>query len=118
MARDVPPDAWETAKSEVRAILTDVARECGLVTYAGLAASLRAVRLHPHAPAVARLLREVSTEDHERGRGMRSALVVFKSGGRPGAGFFALARELGMDVSDRDAFWRGELAKVYADWAP
>ena len=118
MALEVPPDAWETAKAEVRAILVDVARKRDLITYAGLVVSLRTVRLRPHDPAVARLLREVSTDDHERGRGMRSALVVFRAGGRPGAGFFSLARELGMDISDRDAFWRRELARVYADWMP
>jgi hypothetical protein len=112
----ISPADWAAAKSEVRAILADVARQRGLISYSALVEAIEAVRLDRHDAAVARLLREVSTDDRAHGRGMRSALVVLSARGRPGAGFFALARSLGEDVSDPDAFWRRELVRVYADW--
>ena len=91
---EIAPDQWQAAVREAGAILAAVAREGGLITYAGLARRLRSVILAPGDATLARLLREVSTGDHAAGRGMRSALVVFKHRGRPGAGFFDSKRRL------------------------
>jgi len=64
------------------------------------------------------ILGEISTAEHEAGRGMLSVVVVHKSGdGMPGAGFLELARSLGRDTGDRVEFWASELDRVYRTWA-
>lgn len=58
------------------------------------------------------LLRSVSVAEDEAGRGLLSAVVVQSSSGRPGAGWFRLAAERGRDVTDPDAAWQAERAKL------
>ena len=49
---------------------------------------------------------------------MLTVVVVHKHGDQmPGPGFFQLARTLGHDTRDREAFWIGELDKVYRAWS-
>jgi hypothetical protein len=63
-------------------------------------------------------LGEISTAEHNQGRGMLSVVVVYKHGEQmPGPGFFELARGLGHRVRDETEFWIEELQKVYAVWA-
>jgi hypothetical protein len=64
------------------------------------------------------LLDEVSRYEHAQGRPVLSVVVVHADGdGRPGDGFFTLARELGkFDGVDKDAFFFTELNAAYAAW--
>jgi hypothetical protein len=63
------------------------------------------------------LLAEVSTEEHESGRGLLSVIVVHKYGDKePGSGFYDLADQLGFDVTDPEAFWISEFTKVTEYW--
>ena len=94
-----------------------VRRKQRVPTLKELVAKITAAPLGPHDHATAWLLGEVSTGDHEAGRGMRSSLVLSKETSEPGTGFFALAEQLGKDVSDPMKFWVTEMNKVYADWA-
>ena len=97
-----------------RAILEEVAAAGTTITYADLAAALREAG-HPieaDDPALGPMLGRISTQDDSRGRGMLSAVVVRRDGGRPGGGFFRLAEQLGRDVSNRHACWAAELARV------
>lgn len=58
------------------------------------------------------MLGEVSTAEHEAGRGMLSKVVVHKHGDqKPGPGFFQLARPMGHETKDREVFWMGELVR-------
>ena len=109
---------WEKAKDEAREALTEIARpDQGLtITYSALTKRISAITIEPHSYAMAALLGEISTDDHDHGLGMRSALVVSAVDGRAGSGFFALARQLGEMVADEDDFWLRELKKVHADW--
>ncbi len=61
----------------------------------------------------------ISKNEIEQGRPMMSAIVVGVSG-KPGAGFFNLARELGVlsEGEDEEVFWRAECEKIYAEWKP
>ena len=69
----------------------------------------------------AKLLGEISEDEHSAGRPMLSALVV---SGRaiPAATFFALARRLGKlastDPADEMTFWMSEKNSVYDTWNP
>lgn len=62
---------------------------------------------------------EISREEMEHGRPMLSAIVVGTSG-KPGGGFFGLAKQLGKLTSDdpdeQAAFWRSEKQAVHDTW--
>ena len=63
------------------------------------------------------LLDEVSRYEHGQGRPQLSVVVVREDIGRPGEGFFTLAKELGkFDGVDEDAFFVEELKAVHAEW--
>jgi hypothetical protein len=61
----------------------------------------------------------ISEDEVQHGRPMLSALTVTVEG-KPGDGFFALAKDLGKLKSDhpydRDAFWEAEKRTVYQIW--
>lgn len=65
------------------------------------------------------LLGEISDDEHANGRPMLSAIAV-NTQGKPGSGFFALARDLGklQDATPEgeQQFWEKEKAAVYATW--
>ena len=68
---------------------------------------------------IGHLVGEISEDEVNAGRPMLSAAVVNTSG-KPGPGFFKLARHLGrLDSEDRTAetrFWQTELRAVYDAW--
>lgn len=102
-------------ESLLRAHLIAVARRRETTTYA---AAGRAVGLNVHDPAdrerLATLLRAISTAEHAAGRPMLTAVVVLQGRGRPGRGFFNLARELGRhDGAEDEAFLAAEAERVY-----
>lgn len=65
------------------------------------------------------LIGEISEDEHVNGRPMLSAIVV-NTQGKPGPGFFSLARDLGKLQDDtpegEHRFWEKEKAAVYATW--
>lgn len=65
------------------------------------------------------ILGEISDDEQQRGRPMLSAVAVGVSG-KPGSGFFALARQLGKlgkgTKEDDHAFWLKEREVVYKMW--
>ena len=110
--------AWETAKAEGKAVLSESARAKKMISYTDFMHQIRSISFTtPHDSRLPQFLAEISTEEAEAGRGMMTALIVRKDGDqRPGAGFFQLARRLGLDVSDPEKFWIGEVNKVFASW--
>jgi hypothetical protein len=71
------------------------------------------------AKEAGRMLGEISEQMHLAGKPMLSALVINQQQGTPGGGFFDLAVQLGKlpaGASDQEkiAFWKKELAAVYA----
>ena len=111
-------DAWEAARGEARDALIAVAARRRVIAYSAVVAEIRSLDLEPHGDRLAHLLGEISTAEHEAGRGMLTVVVVDKQGDQmPGTGFFQLAASLGHDAKDREAFWIGELEKVYGAWA-
>ena len=112
-------EAWEAAREEARqAMIAVAARRC-LIPYSDVVAEIHSLDLVPHGDHLAHMLGEISTAEHEAGRGMLTVVVVHKHGDQmPGPGFFQLAQSLGHDTKDREAFWIGELEKVYGAWSP
>lgn len=107
---------WIEAKAEIRRILIEVAQHRSTITYGELASQLTTVSVHPYAYAFGALLREVCNDEEVAGRGLMCALVVQKSSGMPGNGFFKYAGQLGRDVSDYKTCWYAEIERLYAIW--
>ena len=113
-----PQESWEGAKAEAREAMTAVAKRRRVIAYSHLVAKIRSLDLDPQSDHLAHMLGEISTAEHEAGRGMLTVVVVHKHGDQmPGPGFFQLAGSLGHDTKDREAFWVGELEKVYGAWS-
>lgn len=110
--------SWEAARVEARESMVAVAARRSVIAYSDLVARIRSLDLEPQSQHLAHMLGEISTAEHEAGRGMLSVVVVHKHGDQmPGPGFFELARSLGYDTGDREEFWIKELQKVYRAWA-
>lgn len=108
--------AWDAAKREARAILQERARQPAhpTITYSELAAGITSIRFGAEEYAFHEILGEISVEEHARGKGMLSALVVHKGDGTPGGGFFTLATKLGHVVREKTEFWIAEVQRVIA----
>jgi len=104
-------------KAEMRDILVNLARINQPIAYSELAAQLKTAYIHYRAPAFGQILREIAADEEEAGRPMLAVLVVNKQTGICGAGFFKHAAAKGYDVSDIEAFWRAELARVHDYWS-
>ena len=113
-----PQTAWEAAKQEAEAILNAVAADPnGIpVAYSELASKITAIRFAPDQSEFRHFLGQLSTDSDAAGRGMITALVVYKDRSKrsPGPGFFKLAKRLGRDISDPDACWIAEVKRVRA----
>ncbi|HEY4657990.1 MAG TPA: hypothetical protein VIH11_00635 [Gemmatimonadaceae bacterium] len=110
--------AWDRAKGEARHVLIDTARRQGTISYSDLVARITAIALEAHSYAIRTFLNEISTSEHNDGKGLLSVVVVYRHGDQmPGPGFFELARSLGYQFRDETEFWVQELQRVYRIWA-
>src|SRR5262245_55219196 len=109
---------WQAAKEQIRTVLIERARAQQTIAYSDLVQQIKAIDLQAHDPRLDELLIQISTDEVGHGRGMLSVLVVHKTGDyRPGKGFYNCAASLGLDASDEDRLWVGELHKVYSWWS-
>ena len=84
---------WNAAKREAKEILAERARVRGMIPYSELTSRIQAISFGPHDPRFFHFLGEISAEESQTGRGMMTALVVYKEGDmQPGPGFFELAQ--------------------------
>lgn len=107
-----PVDLWAQAIAEVTRILDARARTTRRpITYMHLTHEVQTISFHHQQEAFHELLGAVSRAEAAAGRGMLSAYVVHAARpdrGLPGPGFFRLAAELGLDITDRRACWQAE----------
>lgn len=108
---------WIVARETAREILIKQARRPNpLITYGNLLAQLP-IALEPHDPRVSFLLDEISTSEHEHGRGFLTVLVVHKHGSAiPGPGFFAMAKQCGEEFDDDLEFYTRAYREVINHW--
>jgi hypothetical protein len=114
-----PQSQWDAAKHEAREQLIAFAKRPGTIAYSELASKVRSISFAADDDPFHKLLGQISIEENDAGRGMLSALVVHNGGplqGRPGPGFFDLARLLGRDIRDQDRFWAEEFGHVVEAW--
>lgn len=115
-------EEWGELKDAVLKILISCAspKKKATITYSGLTEAIKPYKIHYRCKALNDLLEEISRAEHVAGRGMLSAVVVYKYGKRiPGEGFFALAESLGkypnrkgQDHEKDKEFWENELKTV------
>lgn len=111
------PEARTAVKEEMRAILIDLARERQTICYSDLCRMIESVHLHHRSPMLISLLTEICEEEVAHDRALLCALVVSKTTGIPGGGYFAGVVSLGHDVSDMEASWRADVDKVFEYWS-
>ena len=59
----------------------------------------------------------ISRREHRNGRPLLSAVVIREDTGMPDAGFFKLAKELGLYAGGRKReYWKEELRRVHNYW--
>lgn len=100
--------------------LINAARYRGTLTYKDIAAILG---IHTPGNHMSRetgwILGEISEDESNQRRPMLSAIVL-TSNGKPGRGFYDLARQLGKlqhdSVEAEEAFWKSEREHVYRTW--
>jgi hypothetical protein len=103
----------------VLAELVRAAEFRGLTTYQDIALIMGLPLQGSHmGREIGHLLGEISEDESLAGRPMLSAVAVGVSG-KPGPGFFALARQFGKftgSESEQDSYWSHELQSVYKAW--
>lgn len=102
---------WSELVGRARSILREVAARGATITYGELRDRLGGEVPHHGDGDLAAVLRAASLVDEGEGGGLVSAVVVGTSG-RPGAGWFRLAAEMGRDVGDEEQAWRRERARL------
>lgn len=110
-----PKELWNAAKEEARQILSKIAKMQEVIEYGQLTREIHSIRFDPQGDDFRHFLGQLSWETDAAGRGMVTAIVVHKHDQRPGKGFFALAAELGRDISDPDKCWSQEVERVFRD---
>lgn len=111
-----PQRDWDLAKLQAKDHLIACARRRATTTYSELCSEVTAIHLRPYSFAIVAFLNEICTEEDAAHGVMLASLVVRKDTGIPGDGYFGHADRLKRDVSDREAFWRGEVERVWAEY--
>ncbi len=99
--------------------LKRVARHQETTTYSAIAPLASLDMDNPaHRDQMRQLLGKISTYEHQHGRPLLTAIVVYKQENHPGPGFFDLARHLGLLLIGKDevAFFCHEVARVHNEW--
>lgn len=99
-------------RGEVLSALQQVAAHRDTISYSEFGRMVNPP-LHHRNPMLYELLRDVCEEERRAGRPNLCALVVRKSDGIPGKGFFEGSAIQGVDMSDYVAYWQ---AQVEACW--
>lgn len=111
-------EQWSVAARELETLLCEAAARRRTVTYGEAARRAFGGRFSARSGALMALLAEVDARTEEARGVIIATLVVRADTGRPGEGYFAFARdEMGRDVTDREAFWRDEAARVWDEFA-
>jgi hypothetical protein len=97
--------------SRVEIVVNVAVRAKTCITYTQLAEDLGGYL--PRSIWVATALGRLVEEDFKNGKPLRSAIVVRKDSGMPGAGFYEKLEEVcGNPIGDRNYFWRDTIRKL------
>lgn len=111
-------DEWAAARSRLDSLLAEVATARSTVTYGEVAQRVFDGRVSARSGALMDLLGEVDRETQRVRDVMVASLVVRADSGMPGEGYFVFAQEeLGRAITDRTAFWKAEVERVWDAFA-
>lgn len=111
-----PLDTWQAIKQEARHILIECAKSRQTITYGELAGRITVVHFPHYGFKMVGLLDEISTDEFAEGRSPLAALVVRRSNGLPGGGFFRKTFPPDAPEDDLRAYWEAEFNRTCADW--
>lgn len=100
-------------------MLIKTAKDRKLIFYSEVGEYVNLSMKNPHhRTKLGDILCNISTDEHDSGRPLLSALVVHKKDKKPGGRFFDLAKELGKQKrdEDEDSFYADELKSVFDKW--
>lgn len=102
--------------------LREVARAGRLICYSEVASLVNLdMSTGHHRRKIGRLLSQICATEIRCGRPMLGSVVVGKTTGVPGEGYFRgaanLGRFSGQDDNDRRSFWEAEVGRVHAYWS-
>jgi hypothetical protein len=109
-------DDWAAVRADVRRVMRQVARHGDTVSYGEFGRMLN-TPLHHRNPALYELLRDVCYEERINGRPNLCALVVRKSDGMPGKGFFEYGALHGDEITDPRAYWEEKARECWDYYA-
>jgi hypothetical protein len=110
-------DKWEAAKREMQEFLAEQARKCKTISYGDLSKMIPSLTLDPRDNAMYGMLDEISRDNAAIGKTSLATLVVQKSSGRPGTGYFRKTFPQHLPPEELEALWQQELQRVCADWS-
>ena len=93
--------------------IIEIAKNDDVITYSELAS-----RTDNAPTGIGPILDRINNIERCEGRPMLSAVVISKSRNIPGAGFFKLAKKLGLQSDDEGnvKFWLKEIRRVHDYW--
>jgi hypothetical protein len=105
-----------TVRAELRAAMIGAARARELLTYTELVLRVPSVVLHPHSFILVHLMSDVCADEYAKTEIMLCALIVSKTTGKPGAGYFRGfgARSAVESGDDWETAWRAEVERAFA----
>ena len=109
----IPLAQWADARLRARSAMLARARAHETITYAELAQAVSETGFRPRSWALMALLGEVCRDEDPVHGVWTASLVVRKDTGMPGDGYFGYAEREGLDVSDKGAFWREHVQRVW-----
>jgi hypothetical protein len=77
-------------------------------TYVNYVPLAKAVGMFSGGTELATILGEIMQEDHKSGGPLTCSVIVGSQSGMPGKGFFDMARSLGFQVPNDQAFWKSQ----------
>lgn len=104
---------WERRKEHMRIVLIGVAQRGQTISYGELAGE---VGYHHRNPNFMKMLLQICKEELDLKRGRICALVVKKSSGIPGSGYFGFSEAYDGTVADAEEMWRIDRDWVHDYW--
>lgn len=108
-------------EERVREVLIEVAKEQGRRTISCTSLCHNAgLKLDMSKPCdrgiIGNILGRISHYENQCSRPMLSAIVAGRNQSTPSGGFLITAKELGLNIKDKDKCWCDELNRVYDYW--
>ena len=109
-------ESWHLGLKEAQDILIGHARQRQTVTYGELSGLIQSIHIPHNSYAMTGLLRELYHEDVKHQRPELATLVVRKSDGRPGAGYFKSMIDAGADAQTMEDYWQEKFNEICTYW--